>query len=137
MLKYLLAWFPMLLLAVGNGALRDLVYKKYTGELAAHQLSTILLLMLFAVYTGLIIHKFLPASTTQAFLIGILWMLLTLIFEFGFGRIRGRSWSALLADYNILSGRIWVLIPIWLAMAPYILQVNLKKYFKASCTIVH
>ena len=91
MLKYILTWFPMLLLAIGNGALRDLVYKKYTGELTAHQLSTISLLLLFALYIGFIIRKYPPVSSKQAILVGALWMLLTLIFEFGFGKARGRT----------------------------------------------
>ena len=47
---YLFAWFPMLILAILNGILRDLGYKKYIGDLAAHQLSTVSLLILFGVY---------------------------------------------------------------------------------------
>ncbi|HMU09503.1 MAG TPA: hypothetical protein PKC54_05810 [Ferruginibacter sp.] len=119
-LKYFLAWFPMLLLAIANGALRDLVYKKYVGELAAHQVSTFSLIILFAVYIGFII-KWIPlASANQAMLVGLLWLVLTLAFEFGFGRYRGNSWEKLFADYNLLKGRLWILIPVWVAIAPYV-----------------
>ncbi len=120
MLTYLLLWFPMMLLAVANGAARDLLYKKYTGELTAHQLSTVSLLILLGVYIWWVMDHYPPASITQALLIGWLWTGLTLLFEFGLGRARGRSWSALLADYQILQGRIWVLIPVWLLIAPWI-----------------
>jgi len=41
MWKYLLSWLPMVLIAVINGTARDLWYKKYVGELKAHQISTI------------------------------------------------------------------------------------------------
>jgi hypothetical protein len=119
MFKYFLAWFPMLLLAVLNGTLRDLSYKKYVGDLTAHQISTLTLIFLFALYIGYIIHRFPPASPTQAIFIGMIWVLLTLCFEFGFGRYRGNSWSVLFADYNLRKGRIWVLIPIWILVAPY------------------
>ena len=119
-LKYFLAWFPMLLLAIANGALRDLVYKKYVGELAAHQVSTFSLIILFAVYIGFII-KWIPlASANQAMLVGLLWLVLTLAFEFGFGRYQGNSWEKLFADYNLLKGRLWILIPVWVAIAPYV-----------------
>lgn len=126
MFKYFLAWFPMLLLAILNGSLRDLGYKKYIGDLAAHQLSTITLIILFAFYIGYIIHRFPPSSSAQAIFIGLLWVMLTLCFEFGFGKARGNSWSALLADYNIMKGRIWILIPIWILIAPYIFYKMFK-----------
>jgi len=121
MMKYFLCWFPMLLLAVLNGAARDLWYKKLTGELAAHQISTISLIILFGFYIWFVINKFPPQSGRQAIYIGLLWLVLTLLFEFGFGRFRGNSWGKLLEDYNILKGRIWVLILLWTTFAPYIL----------------
>jgi hypothetical protein len=126
MLKYILAWFPMLFLAILNGSLRDLVYKKYAGDLTAHQISTVTLIILFAFYIGYIISRFPPVSSTQAILIGTIWVILTLSFEFGFGRYRGNSWLVLFADYNVLKGRIWVLIPVWVLIAPYLFY----KYFR-------
>ena len=119
-LKYFPAWFPMLLLAIANGALREFVLKKYVSELAAHQLSTFSLLLLFAIYIGLIIKWMPPASANQAILVGLFWLVLTLLFEFGFGRYRGSSWGTLFADYNLLKGRLWILIPVWVAIAPYV-----------------
>jgi hypothetical protein len=110
----------MLLLAIGNGALRDLIYKKYVGDLAAHQLSTLLLIVLFTVYIGFVLKYFPPGSSIHAVVIGTLWLFLTLIFEFGFGRIRGHSWRQLLSDYNFLKGRLWILVPAWVAVAPYV-----------------
>ena len=120
MFRYFLCWFPMLLLAVINGTARDLWYKKYIGELPAHQVSTISLIILFGFYIWFVIHQFPPASGRQAIYIGLLWLTLTLVFEFGFGLMRGNSWEKLLADYNILQGRIWILILIWTTIAPYL-----------------
>lgn len=120
-LKYFIAWFPMLLIAVINGSFRDLWYKKYLGELRAHQLSTLTLFIFFTVYIRFVIKKYPPASSAIAMALGLYWMLLTLAFEFGFGRMRGNSWEKLLADYNIAAGRIWVLIPLFLLIAPYII----------------
>lgn len=118
MLPYLLAWFPMLLMAVVNGLLREFIFKKFTGDLAAHQLSTITLLLFFALYCWILLARFPPSSVLQALVVGALWVCLTLTFEFGFGLYRGNSWNVLLADYNLLKGRLWVLVPIWLLSAP-------------------
>jgi hypothetical protein len=120
MLKYFLAWFPMLLLAVANGTLRDFGYSKYTGALLAHQISTATLIILFAGYIRYIVQKFPPSSQSHALLIGLLWLVLTLCFEFGFGWFRGNSWAKLLEDYNLLRGRVWIFIPIWILIAPYL-----------------
>jgi hypothetical protein len=61
-----------------------------------------------------------PASGEQAWAVGALWLVLTLAFEFLFGRyVARKSWQHLFHDYNVLAGRVWVLIPAWVAAAPY------------------
>lgn len=110
----------MIILAVLNGTARDLWYKRFLGDLTAHQISTVTLIILLGAYIWFIIRKFPPHSSTQALFIGLFWLLMTLLFEFGFGLARGHSLSELLNDYNILKGRIWITIPIWTAIAPYI-----------------
>lgn len=120
MFKYILAWFPMLLIAIGNGILREALFKKYMENLPAHQLSTITLLIFFAFYIWFIVERYPPTSSSQAILVGLVWLVLTLCFEFGFGRYRGNSWETLLEDYNLLKGRLWILIPVWVVTAPYV-----------------
>jgi len=121
MWKYLLLWLPMLLIAFGNGALRELWIRKHTGELQAHQISTVLLVAFFGVYTWMIVRIWPPESVDHAITIGLLWLLLTLAFEFLFGHYASdRSWGELLHEYNLLDGRIWILVPLWVAAAPYV-----------------
>jgi hypothetical protein len=120
MLKYILLWFPMLLIAIINGAIREFFLKKYLTELAAHQLSTATLIILFAFYIWIIVRQFPPHSGGMAIGIGVIWVFMTLAFEFGFGRYRGNSWETLLQDYNLLKGRLWLFIPVWLLIAPYL-----------------
>lgn len=110
----------MLFIAVANGTIRERYIKKHKSELTAHQLSTLMLLVFFTVYIGVGLKQFPPASSSEALLIGGLWVLLTLTFEFGFGRWRGEAWATLLADYNVAAGRLWVLVPAWVAVAPYL-----------------
>jgi hypothetical protein len=120
MLTYILLWFPMLLIAIGNGALRDLGYKQRLGEKAAHQVSTATLLIFFALYIRWVIHQFPPSGSGQAWFIGLVWLLMTLVLETAMGRMQGKSWRLLLADYNITQGRIWILIPVWVTVAPVV-----------------
>lgn len=112
MLKYLLLWFPMLLLAVLNGAFRESVIVPKTSPGMAHRISTLTLLLLFAAYFYVLARTVPPASGKQALQAGLMWLLLTLAFEFGFGRYRGLSWEQMLMEYNIFAGKLWILVPI-------------------------
>lgn len=120
MWKYFLAWFPMLIIAILNGTLRDLWYGKHISELHAHQVSTALAVLLFGVYIWTVLRLWKPVSSRQAFAIGILWLCLTLAFEFGFFHyVMGHPWSELFHAYNIFAGRVWVVILLWITFAPY------------------
>lgn len=116
---YLLAWIPMVFIAIGNAALREKLYGPRIPELAGHQVSTITLVVFLTGYVYGVIRLWPPRSGRHAWVIGFWWMMLTVAFEFSFGHyVAGHSWSRLLADYNFLAGRIWILIPLWIAVAP-------------------
>jgi hypothetical protein len=51
-------------------------------------------------------------------MVGFAWMVLTLTFECGLGFVTGLSWSEILADYDLMAGRIWILVPLFTAVAP-------------------
>ena len=118
---YILAWFPMVIIAIANGALRDGWYGRYMRELRAHQLSTLTGVILFGIYIGAIMRFWTPASAGQAVAIGLIWFVMTLLFEFGFGHyVAGHSWQRLRRDYNLKKGRVWPVILVWVAAAPYL-----------------
>jgi hypothetical protein len=119
--RYVTGWLPLVLIAIVNGTLRQLLFQQSLGEHHAHQLSTAIGIVLFAVYIWWVIRRWNPASLAETITIGVLWVLLTIVFEFGMGRfILNRDWSVLLHDYNILEGRVWVLVLIWVGVAPTI-----------------
>ncbi len=121
MWKYVIAWVPMIFIAIGNGIFREKFLASRLRELGAHQASTVTLVILFGIYIWILIRNWKPESTEQAITIGLLWLGLTVLFEFLFGHyVAGHSWSKLLHDYNILKGRIWIIVLIWVTIAPYI-----------------
>ncbi|MCU0613436.1 MAG: hypothetical protein MUE60_16830 [Candidatus Eisenbacteria bacterium] len=121
MWKTVLLWIPMVGIAVLNGSVREMWYGPLLGDLRAHQVSTLVGLGLFAVYTWAVMRVWPPLTTRQAIGVGLTWLTLTVAFEFGFGRfVAGHSWSRLLHDYNLLAGRLWVCILLWIAIAPLV-----------------
>lgn len=120
---YILAWFPMVFIAIVNGFFREKFLASRFNELLAHQMSTVSMIILFGMYVWIVFKIWPPISDNQTLFIGLIWLLLTIIFEFVFGHyVAGHSWDRLLHDYNILQGRIWVLALIWISIAPYVIN---------------
>jgi hypothetical protein len=106
--------------AILNAVIREKVYGHFLRELAAHQWSTLIGLILFGAYIWLLTGVCPITSTRQALMIGGMWLSMTIIFEFSFGHyVMGRPWDGLFHDYNLLQGRLWPLVLIWMAIAPY------------------
>lgn len=103
-LKRVLLGLPMILIAILNGGLREAVWNKYLNELAAHQVSTISLILFCSLYVGLIFRFLRLQSARQALAMGFVWVALTVGFEFGFGPAMGNTWQELFADYNLTTG---------------------------------
>ncbi|MBF2019770.1 MAG: hypothetical protein IGR93_06620 [Hydrococcus sp. C42_A2020_068] len=117
--RYILAWIPMVVLAVINAMIREATYGRYVSELRAHQISTATGVLLFGLYIWGLMSLWGIESPKQAIAVGLIWLGLTVAFEFIFGRyVVGHSWSQLLGDYNILAGRVWIVVLIWIAVAP-------------------
>ena len=37
------------------------------------------------------------------------------------GRVLGgKPWSQVLEDYDVLAGRVWLLVPLWILVGPYV-----------------
>jgi hypothetical protein len=119
--KYIAAWLGMMALAVANGIARDKLYGPRVGELAGHQFSTAILLILFGAYFYGLERLWPIHSAGVAWLIGVTWLIMTLLFETALGRFVAREpWHKVFADYNILRGRLWILVPAWVLCGPYV-----------------
>ena len=127
LLVYALAWLPMVLIAILNGIMREYFFAQKLSELHAHQLSTATLILILGIYIWTLTKFWRLTSSEQAFKIGLLWLGLTVSFEFLFGHyVMGHAWHRLLHDYNVFAGRIWGLVLVWIAVAPCLFQQRHK-----------
>jgi hypothetical protein len=113
-------WFALLLVAVANGGFREALLIPRFGPYPGHVVSTVMLCAGILIVTYVAVGWIHPGSRGDAIAIGLAWLALTLAFEFGFGRARGKPWAELLADYDVLKGRIWALVLVTTAVAPYL-----------------
>jgi len=111
----------MLLVSIANGAIRDFTYGKHVNELAAHQLSTVSSVVLLGIVIRMFVRLYPPDSGRQAVSIGLLLMGMTIAFEFVFfPHVGSHSWAELLGNYNVFRGRVWVVVLVWIGIAPYV-----------------
>lgn len=119
-LKALALWIVLSALAIALGAVRQAWLAPALGDFRAHQAETLFFCGVIAV-VALLGVRWMRATRTQGFRVGLLWLALTVAFEFGvFGLALGHPWSELLADYNIFEGRLWPLVLATELVAPWV-----------------
>ena len=117
--RALAVWCGILVLASVNGGMRQAWLIPQFGETAGRVVSTVILSALVAATTWFTIRWIAPYTRRDAVLIGVMWVALTLGFEFLAGHyLFGNTWNALLADYDLRRGRIWILVVVVVAIAP-------------------
>lgn len=105
-------WPVFLVVAVALGAVREGVIAPVCGEQTAHVLGTLVFVFVMLtiqwVFVGRVRKYIRPGDL---WLIGLMWTMMTVCFEFGFFHFAaGVPWEKLLADYNIFAGRVWLLV---------------------------
>lgn len=114
-------WVVMAVLAVINGAFRETVLTTRFTDTTAHRISTLLLVV--AILTVAAAY-FTTTTTTytnaELLLIGGVWTVLTVGFEFLVGYLENTPVSETIAQYDIFAGEVWILVPITLFVAPYL-----------------
>jgi hypothetical protein len=127
--KSIFIWCIFAILTVLFGAFREILFIPATG--LEGNLARALLLPVAFIYIFGITYLFLKKTKADyikedMLKIGLLWLILTIIFEFVFGHlVMGNSIMTLLADYNIFKGRTWGLFLVSILIAPTIVY----KYF--------
>jgi hypothetical protein len=117
--RALAVWFGLLVMAFANGALREVVLAPAIGTAPAHVVSSLLLSAAIVVLAWFTMPWIGPDSIASASTVGGMWLVLTLAFEVLAGRyLFGHPWERIWADYNLLRGRIWILVLITVLLAP-------------------
>lgn len=120
-LKALALWFAILVLAILNGGLREQALIPAFGGAAGLVMSGTLLSAGIFLVAWLGAPWYGPLTSRQWLGVGVCWMLLTLAFEFGFGRwVQHETWAKLLEAYTFKGGNIWPLVVMATFIAPWL-----------------
>jgi hypothetical protein len=114
----LAAWLIFMITAIINGMFRVAILLPSLDEYRAHVVSTLLLCLALLIEISLFLDIVGDYSQGWLIALGVMWTVLTVAFEFGFGRVMGQSWTTLLENYNLLRGRIWPLVLLVVLLTP-------------------
>ncbi|HVT00472.1 MAG TPA: hypothetical protein VHE08_08145 [Solirubrobacterales bacterium] len=112
------AWLGGAVIGVANGAARELAYGRALPEPAANGVSAATASAAFLGYFALLQRRRPLRSRRQALLVGGVWTALTVCFEFGLGRVQGKAWSDMSAEYDVRHGRLWPFVLLVVALGP-------------------
>lgn len=119
--RAVLAWLILFAVMFANGASRVVLLQPRLGEDRARQVASLTGVALVLLVSWLFVRATPRATSRQLVWVGVGWLGGALAFEFLFGHfVSGLSWSALLADYDILRGRLWSLIVISVGVGPWL-----------------
>jgi hypothetical protein len=121
LLRSIAIWLIFIVIESINGTIRTLWLVPLLGDLRAHQISFVTGSLLILTIATIFVRWLNISSFAQSIGIGVLWMVLTLLFEMGLGRLAfGYSWAQIAADYNLFQGRLMSLGLVLLVLAPLI-----------------
>ena len=118
--KAFIVWLGILLLAVINGIIRETLFIPELGKSLGLIFSGVLLSLFIFLMTYFTLPWFGKIKLFNYLYIGIAWICLTLVFEFTFGLLQGKSWSELFDAYLFKDGNIWPIVLLITTLSPYL-----------------
>ena len=118
--KSFFIWLALVFLAILNGALRETVVNPLIGERYGLPLSGVLLCIFLFVLCWFCIPRIGRGTAKTYWIIGLWWIIWTVLFETGFGLLTGDSIAALIKAYDITTGNLWLLVVSFTGIAPWL-----------------
>lgn len=118
-LRAVAVWLVLITVEAVHGTLRTLFLQPYLGDFRARQVSVFTGIALILLIAWLFSGWLNAGSPRKLLSVGALWLVLTLLFEVGLGRlVLGYPWERILSDYDLSRGGLLSFGMIVLALAP-------------------
>lgn len=119
--RALAVWLILIAVEFVHGILRAIFLVPVVGDFPARQIGVATGSVLILLVAYLFVDWLNAPNKKSLFGIGLLWLILTVAFEFGFGHfVFGRSWAGLAEDYDLRRGGMLLLGMIVLGLSPWI-----------------
>lgn len=118
--KSIAIWIVLVIMAILNGLLRDLLLSPLLGNSISLFLSGLTLSTLVFLVSYLSVRFIGVTRLQHCILIGFFWVLLTLSFEYLFAHyVVGKSWQDINQIFNLEKGDLFIVVLIITALSPW------------------
>ena len=124
--KSLEVWLFVAIAASMNGMFRSLFLIPRIGEHTSHVLSVLMLMIVVLLSSSVLVNKLLRNyDNADLFINGSFWAALTVSVDCMFEHyVLDIPWRSILSDYNLLSGRIWIMVLATEIIGPWFMASN-------------
>jgi hypothetical protein len=120
-------WLLIIFAEIIHGTLRQLFLAPMVGDFTARRIAFFVGLLLIFGITYFFIRWIRATSFKALLAVGVMWMILTAIFEFSLGIfVMNLSWERIFEDYDITRGGLMGFGLLFMVFAPY-LAAKLRK----------
>ena len=120
--KSILIWLTIIPLAILNGGLRIHILEPMLGEKIANPISCFILCCLIFLVTYIFLHRLGRGTVMQYIMMGLLWILFTIVFETALSLFMGLKFKEIINSYNIAAGNFWLLVVIFIGIVPLLVS---------------
>ena len=106
--------------AVLNGGLRQYFLEPSLGVKAANPISCVILCCLAFIVSSILIPRLGIGSSIKYIKMGLLWVLLTIVFETIFSLFEKMTLKEILNSYNIVTGNFWIIVVLFIVFLPWV-----------------
>ena len=126
-------WLVLMAAEVVHGILRGLLLVPVVGDFRARQIGVFTGSLLVLGLTYLFIRWIRAGSAARLLGVGLLWLALTVLFEFGLGRlVLGLPWERLWEDYDLSRGGLMPVGLLVMAFSPLLVTLLRPRRSSAS-----
>ena len=121
LIKALAVWLVIIFVESIHGVLRSIFLAPLVGDFLARQISVFIGSLLILTIAYLSIRWIRARTIASLIVVGLVWLVLTLLFELSLGRFMlGLSWERMASDYDIPHGGLLPFGLIFLTLSPLI-----------------
>ena len=120
--KSILIWLTIIPLAILNGGLRENILDPMIGKEIANPISCFILCCLIFLVTFIFLPRLGRGTVKQYIIMGLLWILLTIVFETTLSLFMGLKFKEIINSYNITTGNFWLLVVIFIGFTPLLVS---------------
>lgn len=119
LLRAFLVWLVIIAAETIHGVLRGLLLVPLVGDLPARQIGVFVGSLLILTVAYFFIQWIAARTKLQLLGVGLLWVVLTVLFEIGLGRlVLGLPWERITEDYNPARGGFLAFGLLFMAVSP-------------------